>query len=401
MTNTTDNEYNVLLAAYCKAAYPRLTQQEIGIRANLGNQAQVSRLLSDARAKGYLREVFEFPSEMSPDTRRDLEGKFERSFYEPHARLEAALVKRAEKLCDIRSEGGSPFKRLHVVATPGWSEGDDKARETAFAEFGASASEIVARYIDEAESCCVAWGRTVAVTVRRIRSRTNTPDPKKKFLPIAGEPTNYDPNGISPSDAARSLAAAWPESKDYSLRGVQARIPRAVYDRDQAEIARELAAYSNSYQEIFGQRGSRLIDEVAMILTGIGDISTSKRGGETSPDADPWYLETARAERAEGQDVLQLAVGNIGGVWIARDNLPEADSREVEQVNKRWLGAQLSDFRRCSLKADMGKRPGVVVLAVEPAKATIVLEALYLVNVLVVSRHLADALADELAIDRR
>jgi len=38
-------------------------------------------------------------------------------------------------------------------------------------------------------------------------------------------------------------------------------------------------------------------------------------------------------------------------------------------------------------------RPGVVVVAVEPEKAAVVLEALDLINVLIISRQLADTLA--------
>jgi DNA-binding transcriptional regulator LsrR (DeoR family) len=394
----TTNDRNVLLAAYYKAADPTLTQQAIGLRANLGTQAQVSRLLAEARQRGYLREVFEFPSHMPLDTRRQLEREFEQSFYPRHARLEAALIERAERLCETRSDGGSPFKRLHVVAAPGLSEGDDRAREEAFLTFGASAAEIVAKYIDDAESCCVAWGRTVDVTVRHIRSRTKPPDRKKVFMPIAGEPTNFEPNGVSPSDAASTLAAAWPESEHLSLRGVQARIPKSVYEHDEAGIAQQLASYSKSYQLMFGRQGRPLIERVAMILTGIGDVRTSKQAGGATKQGDPWYLETAEAE---DPNVLRHAVGNIGGVWITRDDASPEESRKVEQVNERWLGAQHGDFRRCSLNADMGQRPGVVVLAVEPEKARIVLEALYLMNVLIVSRQLADALAAALELDLR
>ena len=130
-----------------------------------------------------------------------------------------------------------------------------------------------------------------------------------------------------------------------------------------------------------------------MILTGIGDVRTSKRTNERS-QSDPWYLETAEAE---DPNVLGLAVGNIGGVWIARDDLPVHDRSKVEQVNERWLGAQHADFRRCSLNAVTGQRPGVVVLAVEPEKAGVILEALYLINVLVISRELAEALAGQAA----
>ena len=253
MTGTPD--YNALLAAYYKAADPALTQQEIGVRANLGTQAQVSRLLADARSKGYLREVFEFPSDMPPDTRRELQRRFEQSFYERHADLEAALIKRAERLCGTRSDGGSPFRRLHVVAAPSLREGDDKTREDAFSTYGTSAAEIVAGYIDDADSCCVAWGRTINATVRHIRSRAKPPEREKMFIPIAGEPTNFEPNGVSPSDAARTLAVAWPGSEHLSLRGVLARIPKTVYEHDRDGIARELASYSKNYRQIFGRPG--------------------------------------------------------------------------------------------------------------------------------------------------
>jgi DNA-binding transcriptional regulator LsrR (DeoR family) len=388
MSGTPD--YSVFLAAYYKAADPSLTQQAIGSRANLGTQAQVSRLLAEARAKGYLREVFEFPADMPPDERRELQRKLELSFYKEHAHLEAALAQRARNLCRTRSDGGNPFKRLHVVATPDWHEGDEKARTDAFGAFGANAAEIVAGYVDEADSCSVAWGRTIDATVQRIRSGRKPPGPGKVFMPIAGEPINYEPNGVSPSDAARILAAAWTGSEPpLSLRGGPARIPKSVYEHDRDGIAREMASYSKNYRRIFARPGG-LIENVAMILTGIGDATTSKRIGE---QADPWYWETADAE---DPDVLGLAVGNIGGVWIARDGLGESDTRKVEQVNKRWLGAQHDDFRRCSLSGGESGRPGVVALAVEPAKATIVLEALYLVNVLIISRQLADTLAREL-----
>jgi DNA-binding transcriptional regulator LsrR (DeoR family) len=390
-------DYAVLLAAYYKATDPTLTQQAIAVRANLGTQAQVSRLLAEARSKGYLREVFEFPASMPPDTRHQLKRQLEQSFYERHADLEAALIEQAERLCGTRSDGGSPLKRLHVVAAPSLREDDDKAREEAFRAFGVGAAEIAAGYIDEAESCCVAWGRTVNATVRNIRSRANPPGPGKLFIPIAGEPTNFEPNGVSPSDAARTLAAAWHGSRHLSLRGVMARIPKPVYEHDEGGIARELASYSTSYRQIFG-RPDPLIDRVAMILTGIGDVRTSERTNERTSPSDPWYLETAEAE---DPNVLDLAVGNIGGVWIARNDLPKEDRDKVKQMNERWLGAQQADFRRCSLNAVPGQRPGVVVLAVEPEKAKIILEALYLVNVLIISRELAEALEAALLGRRR
>jgi DNA-binding transcriptional regulator LsrR (DeoR family) len=332
--------------------------------------------------------VFQFPGNLTEEERQQVAN----SFFARHGKLEEALEKRARELLRNRAEGGAPFKRLHVVAAPGIEDGtDEKARERALQSFGIGAAEIVADYIDEASTCCVAWGRTIAPTVQRVRAKSGE-YPEKTFIPIAGEPTNHEPNGVSPSDAARTLSQAWPGSVSKSLRGVQARIPKTVYERDENNIARELIGYSEHYREIFGGVGSPgrpLISEVQMMLTGIGDAATSKQPIEGDGEPDPWYLET---EDAEGKDVLGLTVGNVGGVWVPRDDISDEEKQKVSEVNKRWLGAQEDHFRRCSLNAD----PGVVVLAVEPAKAKIILEALYLVNVLIVSRQLAEALADEL-----
>jgi DNA-binding transcriptional regulator LsrR (DeoR family) len=130
-----------------------------------------------------------------------------------------------------------------------------------------------------------------------------------------------------------------------------------------------------------------------MILTGIGNADTSKRT-IAGVGPDPWFLETVEAEEP---NILELAVGNIGGVWIARNEISDEDKEQVAKVNERWLGAQYDHFRSCSLNADLlHRRPGVVVLAVETDKADIVLEALHLINVLIISRQLADELARRL-----
>lgn len=387
----------VMKAAYFKFHDPTLTQRQIADQANLGTQAQVSRLLAEAREKGVLREVLELPPDLDQEERQ----KIESSFFQRHSGLEDALAQKARELNDTRSDGGSFFKRLHVVGADGLEEENDAAaREKAFQVFGAGAAEIVANYIDQADMCCVAWGRTIDATVHYVRPRSASAD-GKLFMPIAGEPTNHEPNGVSASDAARTLARAWPGSQPLSLRGVQSRIPKSVYEAGEDKIARKLVGYSNNYKKIFGRPDypdRPLIRHVPMILTGIGDVRTSKRPIEGVGPSDPWYLET---EEAEDREVLEWAEGNIGGVWIARSDVSEEQKKQIDEVNTRWLGAQHDDFKRCSRTADMERnRPGVVVLAVEPEKKNIVLEALYLVNVLVVSRQLADALADELKIPR-
>lgn len=390
----TGRPLDALKAAYYKVYDPALTQEKIG-RLLAVQQAQVSRLLKDAREHKVLQEVFRFPADLSQEDRLEIVN----SFFARHGQLEDALSQRSRKLSREQFGGGSPFKQLYVVAAPGIEiDNDVRVRANALRSFGMSAAGIVAGYIDEVDMCCVAWGRTIAATVEQM-PYSSVSNGTKQFIPIAGEPTNHEPNGVSASDAARRLSLAWPGSKPLSLRGVQARIPKSIHDQDGGRIARELIRYSTSYRQIFGAPDSDetpLISEVPMILTGIGNVDTSKRN-LAGVGPDPWYLETVEAEEP---NVLELAVGNIGGVWIARNEISDEDKERVAKVNERWLGAQYDHFRSCSLNADlMHHRPGAVVLAVEPDKAAIILEALHLINVLIVSRQLADELARRLLPD--
>ena len=378
-------DLDLLKVAFYSVYDPALTQDQIARRVGL-TQVQVSRLLKEAHDKKYLWEVFRFPPDLSPEDRLDIVN----SFFPRHGQLEDALSARSRVLSRKQSGGGAPFKQLYVVAATGIdNEKDARVRANAFRFFGMNAAGIVASYIDDVGTCCVSWGRTIAATVENMPNGSASNRPKQ-FIPIAGDPTNHEPNGVAPSDAARRLSQAWPGSGYLSLRGVPARIPKSVDDQDGGRIVRELIGYSNNYRQIFGVPDSdetSLISEVPMILTGIGNVDTSERNIGVGPD--PWYLETVDAE---GKNVLDLAVGNIGGVWIAKNEISSEDKDLVTKVNERWLGAQYDHFRGCALNAD----PGVVVVAVEPDKADIVLEALHLINVLIVSRQLADELADRL-----
>ncbi len=265
---------DLLKAAYYSVYDPGLTQDQIARRVGL-TQVQVSRLLKEAREKKYLWEVFRFPSDLSPEDRLEIVN----SFFPRHGQLQAGLTERSRQLSRKQSGGGKPFKQLYVVAAPGVDNKEDASvRASALRSFGMSAAGIVASYIDGVDMCCVAWGRTIAATVGYMPN-SSASNEMKRFIPIAGEPTNHEPNGIAPSDAARRLSQAWPGSKSLSLRGVPARIPKSVHDHDGGEIARELIGYSNNYKEIFGARDSNetpLISEVPMILTGLGNVDTSK-----------------------------------------------------------------------------------------------------------------------------
>lgn len=380
--NQTSPRHEVLKAAWLKAN-SAMTQRELGEKGRLGTQAQVSKLLSEARERGILREVFQFPPDYPEEERRIIE----QSFFPRHDELESALAERSRELADERRGGTSPFKVLHVVPTPDQGKSPDEGRRI----YGQGAAEVVAEYIDQTDTCTVAWGNTLQATLDLVREHNGPRNAQKRFIPIAGDPTNFKPNGVSPSDAAELLRKRWPGSDALSLRGLQARIPRFIAVRDPDGFARELVEFSNAYREIFvGDDGAKpLMAGVGMILTGIGV------GANTD---DPWFAETSVAE---GREALDLAHGNIGGIWIPRPDLSSEDLRRIEEMNERWLGAKLEHVVRCSRGADLARgRPGVVVLAAERSKAEIILEALDLINVLIVSYPLAEELKDRLLPER-
>ena len=130
-----------------------------------------------------------------------------------------------------------------------------------------------------------------------------------------------------------------------------------------------------------------------MILTGIGNVDTSKRniaGSALTPG-------TSRRKKQRSQRPGVRSREHRRRVDRQERHSPRKTRNGWRKVNGRWLGAQYDDFRGCSQGADLARRrPGVVVLAVEPDKADIILEALHLINVLIVSRQLAEKLASRL-----
>ena len=142
---------DALKAAYYKVYDPTLTQEQIG-RLLAVQQAQVSRLLKDARELKVLQEVFRFPADLSQEDRLEVVN----SFFAQHGQLEDALSQRSRRLSREQSGGGSPFKQLYVVAAPGIEiENDARVRANALRSFGISAAGIVASI--STKSTCAAW----------------------------------------------------------------------------------------------------------------------------------------------------------------------------------------------------------------------------------------------------
>src|SRR6202034_4673503 len=112
-----------------------------------------------------------FPADLPSDARLEVVN----SFFDRHGQLEEELIQRSRKLRNRQTHGGWPFKRLHVVAARGIeNKNDAQVRDNAFQSFGISAAGIVSGYIDEVDTCCVAWGRTIAATVEHVPTSTSS-----------------------------------------------------------------------------------------------------------------------------------------------------------------------------------------------------------------------------------
>lgn len=336
-----------------------LKQEEIQKALNIGNQTEVSRLLKHARERHWLKWHLNIPEEELPEIQA-----------RAYPRLRD-LTARLDSLA--RDNKGVQVSRISIV----YSRADEPAA-LGMERFGQQAAEHVLPLLRNTETriCAVAWGRTMKAFVDAVQPQTkNRPD--LEFVPVSGEPGRFPYDSISPTQVAERLATAF-GAQCLSLHGIAARIPKRLKDR--AKVIREFVGGCKDYEAILDGKEPK-IGQAQIIITGIGNARSSKD--------DAWFKETAQLE--EINDLQKIAAGNIGGVWIPES---DKDQKRIAEINDRWLGIQQRDFEAC---AHRGHRSGlgVVVLAVEQQKARIIKRAVGLINHLVISESLANAILDD------
>ena len=347
-----------------------LKQQEIARDLDL-SQAEVSKLLKHARAAGWLVWNVNWPPELSDEERNRLT---KRKGYPRIAELRSRID---DWTIGNSLSGFSPMKGLHVI------QEDDS--DDSLALFGRRAAEVIVRLIDDAETCAVAWGRTIQSIVDAIPAQPA--GGHREFFPICGEPLNFPNFSLSPSVAAIKLANAYrvEASRVVSLQGVPARIPSNLADG--MAVIERFARKSRAYDYVFGTAetsDSPRIANVDMVLTGVSNDESSV--------GDPWYEETRDCEG--GIELGEISVGCIGGLWLPKVTSTTTSRKKLDDINSRWLGISVSHLNLIARRAMRGNIPGVVVVAAHPHKWEIVRTALPLVNHLVISSPLADALLD-------
>jgi DNA-binding transcriptional regulator LsrR (DeoR family) len=345
-------------------------QEEIRGLLNIKSQSDVSRLLQHAKMRHWVYQEVRWEKIPLTEKHKIIELAFPEK-----TNLENKLIERSRK-------GPVQLKSVHVVYTG--IDQEPGEHEENFRRFGRAAAQYVVDQIAHAKTCAVAWGRTVQSIVDAISSMNNlVHKPDLMFVPISGEPLNH-PNRLSPSMAAQRLSEAF-HCKHLSLRGVPARIPRKLSSASEVKTILDFINEAHDYRRIFGTRSDKtdsVMANIDMIISGLGDIATSEN--------DPWFQETMEMEQLT--NLQKIAAGNIGGVWIARNESNKSECDRVEQINRRWLGIQRGHFVDCANRARNTDAPGVVVVAIESQKATIVLRAIGMVSHLIISQPLARAL---------
>jgi DNA-binding transcriptional regulator LsrR (DeoR family) len=165
----------------------------------------------------------------------------------------------------------------------------------------------------------------------------------------------------------------------------------ARFDMDEQETIRRFVGSSEGYRRIFlGEQGSQraapVVHQLDTILTAVGPSSETPIGYGLDDAATAAGLDKTR--------LSDLTVGNIGGVFLPREELRDTDRATVLDLNRRWSGVKKQHLRRCDENARRTGAPGVIVFAIGKAKAEIVYECvrLRLVTQLVIDIDLAGEL---------
>lgn len=379
---TRDRDHDhAMLAIAALAVEDGLTQRQIAAVTGK-SQPEVSRLYREACDSGVVVQEVRWP-----------EG-VDRSVVDEVAFADREELQRyLERLGKTSFEtvmGRGPFQKVHIVH--GGSEEDD------WELWGRKAALVVGLLTRAADVVGVAWGRNIDRVLRSMPTQPS--DPAKVFLPVAGEPlTHRAAANMGATDAADLLAKRFGSHLEEHLLGVGHRIPADLADPDQVRTIRAFLGSGSSYRHIFGPSddpAGPLIGRLEMVLTGVGSTETSQAS------RDPLYLETLDSEAAS-KDVAgsepsleEAAVGNVAGIFLPRDPTNDAACKVVERVNEHWFGISLESLQGCARRGIEQRpwKPGVVVVAAEPAKAGAVVAAVKagVVSNLVVSRQLASSL---------
>ncbi|MHC4953594.1 MAG: hypothetical protein ACYTGZ_06870 [Planctomycetota bacterium] len=322
----------------------------------------------------------------------------------PHCSLPKAKQKQishaifaSELITALREELAPGIANLQGLE--GFYSGPSRKRESTrkFAErlevFARQAAPSIEELIEGSNTTAVTWGWMLRNIVDELHRQIHKPPRKRR--PIRFIPACCDAPYIAEfTDRSSSrLVAELNEtfngevSSHYAVLGVTAIIPLAFMG-DEFSIVQRFIEQTPRYGRVFDKKKG-LSREADTILTSVGAADRK---------LDPWLKAVSEAIRGKrGERFERIVLGNIGGVFLNRPDISDADRALVEKVNRHWTGIPMEQYQDCANRASESRGAGVVVVAVGRDKAPVVREALRrgLISHLLIDHQLAAALGDK------
>lgn len=367
----------------------KLAQKDIAAQLDL-SEVMVSRLLDQARKQDVL------------ETRLNVESITDDERDAVNSRVH-------ENDLNTELKKTMPNANRHLRSVSIFDAGTtDSSSSVSRVLFNQSAARVFLKLLKNSANVGITWGNTVAgifETLRRYRNPIKSQLPEIQFIPLSGDPFgvgNMEDYGASYSSSAlvRDINGIVNAGimKSFSLHGIPALIPTEI---ENLKTIYEMLECSSAYCDIFGYPSRRLSSETLdsdpepkvysldCILT-----SVSHDGEAWSMLNDDEFIATARLERDE---LMQLAIGDIGGVLMPKEGISDSQNDRFVDLAQHWTGLREDQLFHCAKSAHESEEfspPGVVVVAVGADKANCVLTALRknYVNHLIIDVELAKKL---------
>jgi DNA-binding transcriptional regulator LsrR (DeoR family) len=369
-------EQRIIEAAYLYG-HQRLQQADIAKHFRC-SQSQVSRMLKQASAKGWLKTEIRFVEDGIPIEIRE----------KLHRLLEPEdLLKGLEKVAKD-NKVGVPRLRVFDSGSEATDREDYTLRLEKFSRVAARRIEDILRH---ATTIGITWGETLHYLINGLASVS--PFPRQGFsskviAPLCGEVRSVGyPIDYSSTTLANHLQQVMNIDRDaeqLSLTGVPAFISR-WFPESKKDVLKEYVQETASYRRIF-EGDDALAGRLDVILTSIGSAESSF--------ASKSNAEILKAGKIEVEDLERVLIGDLGGVLIPKPELESEDRDLVKELNEMWTGIKLQDLKRIAKVASTSDGGGIVVVAIGKQKAAVLYETirLGLVNEALIDQDLANKL---------
>ena len=340
-----------------------------------------------------------------------------------------------------------PVQSIHVVATGEGpiGEGDDQNDrwDNATRSLGHKAAPYCLDRILDCPVLGVTYGRTLSALnagIATLRGQARPIRNRILLVPLWGEPQGprrtptskvfTDSTKLGSTGLTHELHhILYRESSQETLLSLDF-MPcfRPAPKNEFADHFNTIMAYAatiSSYTDIFGElkhwlpskRGAKkhpfqhqkrwqspsILDEIRPLVDHLDGIITSV--GTTEQPGRFFDAEYHRPCDIDLKKLRRGALGDFGGVYLPkkktkRGELPDREKASpddvdyVEQLNERWTGAKIDDFKRCAERGRQRGRGGVIVLAVGAMREHVLRICLAkgLINALVLDTECAGAL---------